>query len=237
MKQNNGKSAKINTIIMMKEAKIISIAHATHDVMHIRTEKPENLSYLPGQAADISIKKEGWENEIRPFTFTSLPSDSYLEFFIKTYPEHDGVTNQISTLKPNDSLLIGDVFGDIQYKDKGIFIAGGAGITPFIAIFKYLKQQRILDNNKLILANKTSYDIIENEYFTQLLGEDFTNVLSKEDKPGFVYGHITKELIQSKIDNQNSYFYVCGPPPMMDAILKELKDLGIESSKIIKEQY
>lgn len=221
----------------MEEVKIISIENATHNVVRIKTEKPQDISYLPGQAVDVSINKPDWEKELRPFTFTSLSSDEYLEFFIKTYPEHNGVTEQIGKLKPNDSLLIGEVFGDIQYKGEGIFIAGGAGITPFIAILKNLEKQNKLINNKLIFANKTSDDIIEQAFFNDLLGNKFINVLSKEEKKGFEHGYITEELIRSQMESQDAYFYLCGPPPMMDAVLEQLKKLGIEASKIIKEQF
>jgi len=221
----------------VKQVKIISIENVTHNVVHIKTEKPQGISYLPGQAADVSIKKPNWEKELRPFTFTSLPLNGYLEFFIKTYPEHNGVTEQIGKLKPNDTLFIGEVFGDIHYKDEGIFIAGGAGITPFIPIFKNLEKDSKLDNNKLIFANKTSDDIIERAFFNHLLGENFINVLSEEKKMGYEYGYITKKLIKSHMENQNTYFYLCGPPPMIDGVLKQLKELGIEDSKIVKEQF
>ena len=47
----------------MKQVKIISIENATHNVVHIKTEKPQGISYLPGQAADASINKPNWEKE------------------------------------------------------------------------------------------------------------------------------------------------------------------------------
>ena len=221
----------------MKAVKIISIEHATHNVMHIKTEKPECISYLPGQAVDVAVNKLDWETKLRAFTFTSLPTEDYLEFFIKVYPEHNGVTDQIGALKGGDTLLIGDVFGDIQYKGEGIFIAGGAGITPFIAILKDLESKKNLGDNKLIFANNTFNDIIANEFFKQLLGEHFINVLSKEEVEGYEHGYINNELIKAQIQNENIHFYLCGPPPMMDAVLKILKDLGIEDEKIVKEVY
>ena len=221
----------------MKSAKIISIENATPNVMHIKTEKPDDISYLPGQAVDIAIDEPGWEKELRPFTFTSLPSDDYLEFFIKTYPERKGVTEEIGKLIKGKALLVGDVFGDIQYKGEGVFIAGGAGITPFLAILKDVEKKNGIGNNKLIFANNTSADIIENEFLSILLGNHFINVLSKEENDNYEHGYITKEIIQSQIQGADSYFYVCGPPPMMDAVLKQLNELGIENSKIIKEEY
>jgi ferredoxin-NADP reductase len=221
----------------MELVRIISIENATHDVVHITTEKPKNMSYLPGQAADVSLSTSPWENELRAFTFTSLPSDKHLEFFIKTYPEHKGVTEQIGKLKANDTLCIGDVFGDIHYKGEGIFIAGGAGITPFIAMLKDLEQQNNIGNNKLIFANRTSKDIIAHEFFAKILGKNFINVLSEEEKQGFEHGYISKNIIESQIENNNTYFYLCGPPPMMDAVLKQLQELGIEESHIVKEAF
>jgi ferredoxin-NADP reductase len=221
----------------MKTVRIRSIEHATPNVMHIRTEKPDGISYLPGQAVDVAVDEIGWTTELRPFTFTSLPSDEFLEFFIKTYPDHNGVTDEISKLSTKNSLLIGDVFGDIQYKGEGVFIAGGAGITPFIAIMKDVDKTNGIGDNRLIFANNTSADIIENEFFSILLGKNFINVLSKEQTEKHEHGYITKEIIQAQIQSGDSYFYICGPPPMMDAVLKELKELGIDDSKIIKEEY
>jgi ferredoxin-NADP reductase len=221
----------------MQDVKIISIEYATHDVVHIKTEKPQGITFLAGQAVDVALKKSNWETEFRAFTFTSLPTDEHLEFFIKIYPEHHSVTEQIGKLKPGDTLSIGDVFGDIQYKGEGIFIAGGAGITPFISIFKKLEKEQKLGNNKLIFANKTESDIIEHLYFNKLLGKHFINVLSKEEKVGFEHGYITKDIIKNQAPNKNTYFYLCGPDPMMEAVLKQFQELGIDESQIIKEQF
>jgi ferredoxin-NADP reductase len=48
--------------------KIIEIEHLTHSVLRIVVEKPEGMTFEPGQATDISIDKEGWKEELRPFT-------------------------------------------------------------------------------------------------------------------------------------------------------------------------
>lgn len=221
----------------MKQVKILSIEHATPDVVQIKTEKPQNFSFNSGQAVDVSLNMPNWESKLRPFTFTSLPTDEYLEFFIKIYPDHKGVTEQIGKLNQGDTLSIGDVFGDIQYKGEGVFIAGGAGITPFISILKKLEKENKLGNNKLIFANKTKADIIEKQYFTSLLGKNFINVLSHEKVDGFEQGYITKDLIKSQIQNNNAYFYLCGPPPMMDAVMEQFDELGIDKIQIIKEQF
>lgn len=222
---------------MKHSVKIKSINKVTPDVLQITVEKPVSFTYIPGQAADISLTKKGWEDEKRPFTFTSLPSDDYVEFVIKTYPSHEGLTNQLLYLKVNDTIVIHDVFGDISYKGEGMFIAGGAGVTPFISIFRDLESKKLIGNNKLIYANKTKADIILKSEFENLLGENFINILSDEITEQYANGHITEEFIKKNILADTKYFYICGPPPMMDAMEKYLIDLGINNSFIIKEGF
>lgn len=221
----------------METVRILDIKKDTHDVMHIIAEKPNVLSFHPGQAAEIAIIKPKWEDEKRPFTFTSLPKDDHLEFYIKVYPEHDGVTDQIGKLERGDSLKIGDVFGAIEYKEEGIFIAGGAGVTPFISILKSLDDEKKIGNNKLIFANKKYEDIIHREYFEKLLGKNMINVLSDEEKKGCEHGFITKEIIKKAQEDKKQYFYLCGPPKMMESVLDELKELGVEDKYIVKEDF
>lgn len=222
----------------MKEiVKILSKEHLTHDVIKIVAEKPTGLIYLPGQAVDISINNKKWEEELRAFTFTSLPNEEHIEFTIKTYPSHNGVTEQLLTLNKDDELIVHDVFGDIQYKGEGIFIAGGAGVTPFISIMKLLESKNSVGNNKLIFANKTIGDIILENRFNNLLGKNFINVLSDEKLAGYEHGFISKELIERSVEENNKYFYLCGPEPMMAAVENHLSALGIADEFIVKEAF
>lgn len=222
---------------MGQPVKIISITYLTHDVLKVVAEKPAGLTYHAGQAVDVSINKPGWEQEVRPFTFTSLPADEYVEFTIKTYPSHNGVTNQLLSVAAGDELIIGDVFGDIAYKGEGIFIAGGAGVTPFIAILNQLEKEGKIGNNKLLFANKTKTDIILENTFTKILGSNFINILSDEKQEGYEHGFITEALIKKHKNNTIQYFYLCGPPPMMQAVEKHLAALGISEKYVVKEAF
>lgn len=215
--------------------KIKSTDHVTHDVVRIIFEKPAGYTFTPGQATEVAINKNGWKEERRPFTFTSLPDEDHLEFTIKTYPSHKGVTNEILNLKPGDELIIHDVWGAISYKGDGVFIAGGAGITPFLSIFRYLESKNEINNNLLIFANKTKADIIHEAEFKKLLGNAFINILSDEEVSGYAHGMITEDFLKAHIVNFNKPFYVCGPPPMMDAIQKQLTNLGVGSNSIVVE--
>ena len=173
----------------------------------------------------------------RPFTFTCLPDDDYLEFTIKTYPSHNGVTNELLQLRQNDELILHDVFGAIGYQGEGVFIAGGAGITPFISIFRFLQSRNDVGDNKLIFANKAKADIILEQEFKNLLGKNFINILSDEKAHGYDHGYITEEFIKENITDLGKKIYLCGPEPMMEAVEKQLSNLGVETKSIIKEEF
>jgi ferredoxin-NADP reductase len=217
--------------------KIKSIQHITHDVLQIVTERPQQYNFIPGQATEVSINKNGWQKEKRPFTFTCLPENDYLEFTIKTYPSHKSVTNQLLQLTMNDELILHEIFGTIAYKNEGLFVAGGAGITPFISIFRHLKSKSETGNNKLIFANKTKADIILEQEFESLLGNNFINILSDEKVMGYAFGQISEGFLKSHISVTSRNIYLCGPPPMMAAVETQLANLNIDEKIIIKEAF
>jgi ferredoxin-NADP reductase len=205
--------------------------------VQIVTDKPKHYTFTPGQATDVSINKEGWRNEKRPFTFTCLPDNDYLQFTIKTYPSHKGVTNQLLQLKRNDELILHEVFGAISYKGEGVFIAGGAGVTPFISIFRKLESKNKIGNNMLLFANKIKADIILEEEFKKLLGPNFVNILSEEKATGYSHGQITEGFLKAHIVDFDMVFYICGPDPMMDAVEKQLANLQVAENLIVKESF
>ena len=125
----------------------------THDVKRFIVSKPNGFNFRPGQGVELAVNEPDWAEQAHPFTPTSLPQDHILEFTIKGYPEHNGVTKRLHSLTSGDELLIGDPFGTITYHGPGTFIAGGAGITPFIAIFRDLAHDNRLKDHTLIFSN------------------------------------------------------------------------------------
>ena len=216
--------------------KIFSIEPVTHNVRRIRYEKPGSYSFTPGQATDVSINKPGWENELRPFTFTCLTDESYLEFTIKIYRDHNGVTNEIGKLMAGDEFIIRDVWGAIEYKGPGYFIAGGAGITPFIAILRFLKKANKLEGNTLFFSNKTSKDIILENELTAMLGINAMYLLTEENSSQYHRGPINEQFLKSHVQDFKKHFYVCGPPKMIEDISTILIKLGASPDTVIFEK-
>jgi ferredoxin-NADP reductase len=209
----------------------------THDTYAFKVEKPKGYSFVPGQATELSLLKEGWEAEKRPFTFSNLPKDDYLEFIIKTYEDHEGVTKRLGNSQPGDRVEIGDSWGAISYKGEGVFLAGGAGITPFISILRDLRQKNKIGKNQLIFANKTNEDIILFDELKSILGHKFQNIIENQKDSAYDRGRIDKEYLIEKIkDFKNQDFYVCGPEGFMKAVSGALKELGAKPDALVFEK-
>jgi ferredoxin-NADP reductase len=216
--------------------KILSVNEVTHDVRSFRIEKPPGYSFEPGQATEVSFNEGKWKDEKRPFTFTSLNAWPYLEFTIKIYKDHDGVTNRLGKAKAGDELIIRDVWGAIAYKGPGIFIAGGAGITPFIAILRSLKSQNKIADNELFFSNKTARDIILRTELNDILGKNAHHVITDEQDPQLGKGFIDKTFLQKNIKDFSRNFYICGPDKMVSALTQTLTELGAKPDAVVFEK-
>lgn len=206
---------------MQTSVSILDTIPVTHNVRHYRVERPRGYSFTPGQATEVTIDREGWRDKKRPFTFTSLPDAETLEFTIKSYFDHNGVTNELWSLGAGDRLILRDVWGTIQYRGPGTFIAGGAGVTPFIAILRHLNATGKIAGNRLIVSNRTEKDIILRDEFEAMEGLEVLWTLTDDPKSSLLQERIDKGFLARHVEDLKQNFYLCGPDPMV----KDLRDL------------
>ena len=216
--------------------KILKTEKVTHDVKRFQVQKPEGYSFTPGQATEASINTPELKDEKRPFTFTSLNDEAELEFTIKIYKERDSVTKALDELKVGDEIIIHDVWGAIHYKGPGVFIAGGAGVTPFIAIFRQLYKNNKIEGNRLIFSNKTEKDIILKDEFEKMLGSNFYNTLTREKSDKYDNRRIDESFLKEQVKDFNQNFYVCGPDKFVQDIQTILSKLGASPESVVFEE-
>ena len=215
--------------------KILSTSYLTHNVKRYVLEKPDGYLYIPGQGADVSIDADGWRDKKRAFTFTSLNSWNHLELIVKIYRRHQGVTEQMEKLQNGDSLIIGEPWGAIRYKGPGVFLSGGIGITPFVAIFRQLEQDRKLVGNMLIASYRSSRDVILDEEFVETLGPEYFKIFTRENVVGFHDARLHEDQLVEMVQDFNRNFYLCGPTQFVSDVQKILTNLGVDSDALIVE--
>ncbi len=217
------------------EATIIRTEYVTPDVKRFVLTKPTGFRFVPGQGCMVSINMDGLREEKRAFTFTNLPSARTLELIVKIYPGHKGVTQQMSLMRKGDTLLLHEVFGTITYKGPGYFFAAGAGITPFLSIFRKLHKQKKLKGCTLVYSNRTALDVIMDKELEGMLGRQYLKTFTRQGVIGFRDRRIDRDTLITLVQNFDQYFYLCGPPEFVADLERMLLELGARAESLVFE--
>lgn len=205
-------------------------------------EKPKGFNFRPGQAVDFAIDQPDWREQLRPFTLTSLPDNPRLEFIIKSYPlaehpDHEGMTEHLGKdIQVGDHVLFSQAWGAIEYRGPGVFIAGGAGITPFIAILRQLEQQGKLAGNRLFSSNRRADEVILQGEIARVMGDDCVFTLTKTKHRDYEFGRIDRAWLEAHVHSFAQPFYLCGPPKMVEELSQTLKSLGADTDSLVFEK-
>lgn len=204
----------------------------THDVVRLTLQRPKGYTFTAGQAIDLSLDRPEVAGKRSPFTFTGLNTADHLELTIKCYVDHHGMTEQIARSQAGDEVIISEPFDTVQLKGPGVFIAGGTGMTPFIAILRQKKVDGTLAGNRLFFFNKKQEDVFMENEFRDLLGDRFSSVLSQEEAPGHLHGMVGAEFLKTHLRDFDQPFYTCGPEGFVNAVKEALVTLGAREEMI-----
>jgi NAD(P)H-flavin reductase len=214
----------------------------THDVMTFIFELDKPINYVPGQFC--VIKMDGFEKE-HPFTFVKPANGKKIEFTIKSMGEF---TEAMHNMNIGDKIEVKEPEGeslnfDKSVKEDVVFLAGGSGITPFMAALRYMIQEDMKNQATLIFSNRKKEDIIfekELEEMSKKYRIKVIHTLTKDNEDSFKYkhGHIDKEMLETYIQNiDKKIIYICGPPGMVEDLRKKLKEMGVDESAIRWEDW
>ena len=212
-----------------------AIAPVTHDTWHLTFARPDGFDFQPGQASELTLPFDGIRDEGRPFTMVSQPSDTALEFVIKSYPEHDGVTEHVPELSVGDQVGCDGPFGAITDHGTGCFIAAGAGVTPFISILKKHEREGVAGDT-LIFSNSTDRDIILKDTWESMSGVTPVFVVTDQEDTEHRKGRLDKAALGELIEEKDQPFYICGPQEFVDDMRDALKEIGVDEERIVTEE-
>ena len=216
------------------QVKILSKNWLAHNAIQLQVEKPEGFKFEPGQGVEMTIDAPGFHDDFAPFTIANLAEDPFLEFIIKVYPKHKGMTLALSQLEAGATLFIGEPWDAFPYHGPGVFIAGGAGITAFLAKIRSLHAEGKMGNDhQLIWANQKYRDIFLDEELQSYFGEkNIHHILSKARTLEYTFGYINQGFLKHTIQSWERNFYVCGPGTFSDDVKALLENLNVPSGNI-----
>ena len=205
--------------------------------IYISGKNLESFRVLPGQFMIFRFLAPEFFWESHPFSL-SKPMNG-LELRI-TPKEVGDFTKKLQNLPLGAKVIIEGPFGvftdNEKVSDKILLIAGGIGITPLRSLAQAMVQKG--KDVILLFGNKTRQDIVFENEFKDITGLKLINVLSDEKNYSGETGYIDKEKIQRLVpDFLEREVFLCGPEPMMDSVISDLKELDFPSAKLHFEKF
>lgn len=225
--------------------RVSAVRQETHDTYTVRLEPADGrpLPRHPGQFMFLRLVRPGRRSETHPFTISaSALEPAVVEATIK---KSGDFTNTIDQTRPGDGGLIEGPFGRFSFVHfnvaRFVFIAGGVGITPIMSMLRYLRDTGDRRPTTLLYGNKTAEDIIFAAELADLPAHiRVVHVLSRPAS-GWIgrTGHITAAIIREAAgeDLPEGHVFLCGPTAMMEAVLRELRQVPVAPRRIHYEWF
>jgi len=228
---------------------VSSYKKLTHDIIEIKVRLNEKIRYSAGQYADVAVA--GVKGS-RSYSFASAPGagggNLEVAFHLRLVPkgemttwfhEKDRTGEKIKLRGPRGS------FGWREEKGTWLCIAGGSGMAPIKAMLEDAAQKRISKKIIYLFGARTEKDLYaleEMKQFKSQLGAnfEFLPILSHEESESTwkgARGFVTEFIEKQAIDFTDTAAFLCGPPPMIDAAIAKLQELGVSNQNIFFDKF
>jgi ferredoxin-NADP reductase len=210
--------------------------------------KPSSMQFKAGQYLEWMLPHEKSDNRgpRRYFTIASAPEEDQLRLALRIEPEGGSTYKQaLAELQPGDELIASQRAGDfmlpVDTTTKLAFVAGGIGVTPFSSHLAHMHLTGEWRDSVLYYCNNYATDIAYGpEFYSYTQGNPFklVHVLAKEEHPEHEHGYLTKEIIERQTpDYLERTWYLSGPPGMVNAYYKLLRELKVSKRQIKRDFF
>lgn len=219
----------------------------THDIVEVKIKLGEKIRYTAGQYADLAVSGV---KGARSYSFASAPGagggNVEVAFHLRLVPggemttwfhEKDRTGEKIKLRGPRGT------FGWRDQKSNLLCIAGGSGMAPIKGMLEDAAQKKMAKRIVYLFGARTEKDLYALEDMQKLskqLKLEFVPVLSHEDAGSSwkgARGFVTEFIDKQSLDFADTAAFLCGPPPMIDAAIAKLNELGIGNQDIFFDKF
>ena len=208
----------------------------------------------------FNLESKVEETVVRAYSMANYPEErGVVKFNIRIATPPPGTElppGQMSSytfnLKPGDKIAVFGPFGEFFAKESEnemVFIGGGAGMAPMRShIFDQLKRLNSKRKISFWYGARSLREVFYEDEYDQLAqeNENFEWHLALSDpqpeddwqgKTGFIHNVVLENYLKDHPAPEDVEYYMCGPPMMNAAVIKMLKDLGVEDENIMLDDF
>ncbi|MBX6689364.1 ring-hydroxylating dioxygenase ferredoxin reductase family protein [Pseudomonas sp. USTB-Z] len=209
--------------------------------LSIKGEALSRLAFLPGQY--VNLKVPGSEQS-RAYSFSSLQKDGEVSFLIRNVP--GGLMSSFLTnlAKAGDSLSLAGPLGSFYLRPIQrplLLLAGGTGLAPFTAMLEKIAEEGSEHPLHLIYGVTNDFDLVELDRLQALAARipnfTYSACVANPDSQYPQKGYVTQHIEPRHLNDGDVDVYLCGPPPMVEAVSQYVREQGITPANFYYEKF
>lgn len=230
------------------QGKVVGIDHlsATTVQLSVEVERRDELVFLPGQYVNIHVPGT---DQKRSYSFSNAPGEATLTFLMRITPggvmstwltERAAVGDALEMEGPNGSFFLRETSRPL------LLVAGGTGLAPVLSIMRQLRDQGDQRPTHLVYGVSGDADLVALDQIEQVAAElpaftwDFC--ISRPSAPEVDGRPVKQGYVMSLIDAEHLHdggvaVYLCGPPPMVEAVRTDLDERKVEPDGFYFEKF
>ncbi|AYF86661.1 NADH oxidase [Pseudomonas sp. DY-1] len=225
------------------EASIIAVRQLSDSTiaLSIKGESLSKLAFLPGQYVNLQVPGS---EQTRAYSFSSLQKDGEVSFLIRNVP--GGLMSSFLTglAKAGDSMSLAGPLGSFYLRDIRrplLLLAGGTGLAPFTAMLEKIAEEGSEHPLHLIYGVTHDHDLVEMDkleaFAARIPNFTFSACVASPDSSYPQKGYVTQHIAPKHLNDGDVDVYLCGPPPMVEAVSQYIREQGISPANFYYEKF
>lgn len=209
----------------------------------VELDDRDQLAFLPGQYVNIGVPG----NELaRSYSFSSGPADKTVSFLVRI-TEGGAMSEYLrGAAQPGDRVELTGPLGSFYLRELSrpvLMLAGGTGLAPILSMLQRLAEDGGTTGQPLHLLYgvTTDQDLVElaaiEHYAATIPGMTWDYCVADESSSAPNKGYVTALLDDQHLHAGDVDVYLCGPPPMVDAVREHFRSTGVEPAHFHYEKF
>ncbi|RTY78693.1 benzoate 1,2-dioxygenase electron transfer component BenC [Pseudomonas veronii] len=209
--------------------------------LSIKGEALDNLSFLPGQYVNLGVPGS---EQSRAYSFSSLQKNGEVSFLIRNVP--GGLMSSFLTglAKTGDRMTLAGPLGSFYLREIQrplLLLAGGTGLAPFTAMLEKIAEKGSKHPVHLIYGVTNDFDLVELDrlkaFVVRIPNFTFSACVANPESQYPLKGYVTQHIEPRHLNEGDVDVYLCGPPPMVEAVSHYIREQGIAPANFYYEKF
>ncbi|NMM85461.1 benzene 1,2-dioxygenase [Rhodococcus sp. SRB_17] len=207
----------------------------------VSVENRSDLVFLPGQYVNILVPGT---DSTRSYSFSTGPTVEDASFLVKITPGGLMSDYLSERAQVGDTLELTGPMGSFFLRTQqrpALLLAGGTGLAPLLSILEKMRADGSELPVHLIYGVSSDADLVELDTlhkYTELLPQfTFDYCVADQGSSAPNKGYVTGLIEPAHLDDGNVDVYLCGPPPMVEAVRQHFKDVSITPTNFYFEKF